>query len=149
MLRNTEHFTCENAIPCTPIHTFILRYTSPGLCPHPKPQKVSTPQICPPPLPIHRSLHINDILKPLPHLHHPTPNHPRINRYRFPYELLHRGRGIEPHYEVVSAVVAHLVLFGGFGKEEGTPIRYAPNYATLSEYKVSCCAGDSRGKGDV
>ena len=135
-------------MPCTPIQTFLLQYTSPGISPHPKPLKISTPQIRPPPLPIHRSLHINDILQPLPHLHHPTPNHPRINCYRFPYELLHRGRGIEPHYEVVSAVMAHLVLFGGFGEEEGTPICYATNHAALGEDEVTCCAGDPRREGD-
>ena len=117
---------------------------SPPSLSHPKPLKISTSQIRPPPLPIHRPLHINDILQPLSHLHNPTPNHPRINCYRFPHELLYRGRGIEPHYEVVSAVVAHLVLFGGFGEEERTPVCYATNYATLGEDKVACCAGDSR-----
>ena len=149
MLRNTEHLTYENSTPCTPIHTFLLQHTSPDLSSHQKLLEISTPQIGPPPLPIHRSLHINDILQPLPHLHNPTPNHPRINCYCFPHELLHRGRGIEPHYEVVSAVVAHLVLFGGFGEEEGAPVCYAADYATLGEDKIACCAGDSRRGGDV
>ena len=149
MLRTTGHFTSENAIPCTPIHTFLLQHNPPDLFAPQKPLKISTPQIRPPPLPVHRPLHINDILQPLPHLHNPTPNHPRINCYCFPHEPLHRGRGIEPHYEVVSAVVAHLVLFGGFGEEERTPICYATNHAALGENEVACCAGDSRGEGDV
>ena len=50
---------------------------------------------------------------------------------------------------MVSAIVAHLVLFGGFGEEEGTPIRYAANHATLGEDEIACCAGDSSGEGDV
>ena len=41
--------------------------------------------------------------------------------------------------------MAHLVLFGRFREEEGAPICYATNYATLGEYKIACCAGDSRG----
>lgn len=41
--------------------------------------------------------------------------------------------------------MAHLVLFGRFREEEGAPICYATDYATLGEYKVACCAGDSRG----
>ena len=50
---------------------------------------------------------------------------------------------------MVSAVVTHLVLFGGFGEEEGTPICYATNHATLGEDEVSCCASDSRGGEDI
>ena len=45
--------------------------------------------------------------------------------------------------------MAHLVLFGGFGEEEGAPICYATDHATLGEDKVTCCAGDSRGGGSV
>lgn len=102
--------------------------------------------ILPPSLPIHGPLHINNILQSPSHLDHPAPYHPRIYCYRFSNELLCGWRGVETHYEVVPAVVAHLVLFDGFGEKEGTPIRYAPDYAALGEDEGACCACDSRGR---
>ena len=45
--------------------------------------------------------------------------------------------------------MAHLVLFGGFREEERAPVCYATNYATLGEYKITCCAGYSAGEEDV
>ena len=45
--------------------------------------------------------------------------------------------------------MAHLILFGRFGEEEGAPICYATNYATLGKDKVSCCAGNPRGGEDI
>ena len=45
--------------------------------------------------------------------------------------------------------MAHLILFGGFREEEGAPVCYATNYATLGEYKISCCTGDSAGEENV
>ena len=45
--------------------------------------------------------------------------------------------------------MAHLVLLGGFREEEGAPVCYATNYATLGEYKIACCSSDSAGEEHV
>ena len=42
--------------------------------------------------------------------------------------------------------MAHLVLFDGFGEEEGTPVRYASDYTALGEDEGACCACDSRSR---
>ena len=46
----------------------------------------------------------------------------------------------------MPTVMAHLILFDGFGKEEGAPVGYAADYATLGEDQSACCAGDSEGR---
>jgi len=106
-------------------------------------QAIFSPEILFPPLPLHRPLHIHNIPQLASQFHDPTAYHAWIDRYCLLYEFLSGGRGVEAYDEVVAAAIAGLISLNGSGEEEGAPVRYAADYATLGEDEGAGCAGES------
>ena len=95
------------------------------------------------PSPIHLALHIMNFPQRAPHLHHATPDHARVDRHGLFDQFLHGGAGIESHDEVMSCIIAPLILLDRLGQEEAAPVGDASDHSALSEDDGAGSPGDS------
>ena len=95
------------------------------------------------PSPVHLALHIMNFPQRAPHLHHATPDHARVDRDGLFDQFLHGGAGIESHDEVVSRIIAPLILLDRLGQEEAAPVGDASDHSALSEDDGAGSPGDS------
>lgn len=85
--------------------------------------------------PLHRSLHILNLLERSSHFDDAAAQHSWINGDGLTHEILRFWRAIESHDEMVPAVLQHLRPHFRFGEEEGAPVGDTADYTARGQDK--------------